>query len=71
MQKLNNFSLMADTMPDVVDQFNDVFVLLEGLGLYLSALVMILTLFMLIVSFTQKMRGLQKEQGVLRAIGLN
>ena len=62
---------MADTMPDVVDQFNDVFVLLEGLGLYLSALVMILTLFMLIVSFTQKMRGLQKEQGVLRAIGLN
>ena len=62
---------MADTMPDVVDQFNDVFVLLEGLGLYLSALVMILTLFMLIVSFTQKMRGLQKEQGILRAIGLN
>ena len=42
----------------------------DAYSYFVAIMVLLLSFFMLIVSFTQKMHDLEWEQGVLRAIGL-
>ena len=55
---------------EIEEFFKELLLPFDAYAYFVSTMVLLLSFFMLIVSFTQKMHDLEWEQGVLRAIGL-
>ena len=70
MQFVDDSRVMMEDRYSIDDFFKKMILPYDAYVFFVSIMVLLLSFFMLIVSYTQKMHDLEWEQGVLRAIGL-
>ena len=71
MQFVNVQSVYVEDRFAIEDSFKAMVAPAAALGVFISLMILTLSFFMMTVSFSQKIRELAWEQGVLRAIGLS
>ena len=70
MQFVDDQQVIMEDRHGIDEFFQKLLTPFDAYVFFISMMVLLLSFFMLIVSYTQKMHDLEWEQGVLRAIGL-